>query len=767
MQLLPIVISLLTFYGSVGPPVTVTLDAEQTYQEIDGFGTAIINYKDFPPEYRDTAFINRVVNDLGLSLLRLPLTEQLEYINDDDDPDHFNWSNFHLSDNYRRKGLDSTMALAAAFRRAGVERFMMSPWSPPQFMKTNRSPIQGGFLRHDMTEEFAEYLAAAVLLAKHNYGIDINWLSLQNESIFIQFYRSCLYHPEMMREAVRAVMRKFKREGIATKLLINEDMLFADRIFHGVRPTLEDPETGNFDGHIAVHRKQGKEGLLELRRLLQPYNRKLWMTETSGHDANWPGAFKLANDMHDYLVYGNFSAWLYWQISGNTGASDPGRYTLMLEGEPTKKYFAAKHFYRYVRPGAVRIGVTTSTAADSLKVAAFAHPTEGTLTLTLINNTAESSSVSLRANNEVLPDTLSYFLTTETSDCEQLAGSPTNTPIAIPAHSIVTLYGRLSETQPPGQAVTVVTTTDQLPAGKLGNSSPFPAKIDWQAAADGSPALLDRARAYHQTGNIDSARFTGWTILHNAALNGDCAALRYALTHGADVNATARDGWTPLHAAASTFVGSKEQDGCTKYDVFATVLAAGPDLNARTDDGLTALHAAVINANTSFRKDERETLARITDLIVAGAQVNARDKAGRTPLHWAAAQGYTHFDDNKLRVEGDVVALLLQHGADAAAVDGYGKRAIDYATDMGYTSVIDVLTTGSEAQPTTSTSTQKPFGPELLTAAWRGEVAEVKRLLQLGADTRYVDTDGFTALERARDNGFTEIVELITTHDQE
>src|SRR4030042_3299435 len=127
----------------------------------------------------------------------------------------------------------------------------------------------------------------------------------------------------------------------------------------------------------------GAEALIRGVELAKDYERNYLMTETSGHDTTWNGAMNLATDIHEYLVLGNFSAWIYWQISGNTGGSNPGLYTLMLEGRPTKKYYTAKHFYRFVRPGAIRI--SASSNADSLLISAFKHPETGTLTAVIIN----------------------------------------------------------------------------------------------------------------------------------------------------------------------------------------------------------------------------------------------------------------------------------------------------------------------------------------------------------------------------------------------
>ena len=49
----------------------------------------------------------------------------------------------------------------------------------------------------------------------------------------------------------------------------------------------------------------------------------------------------------------------------------------------------------------------------------------------------------------------------------------------------------------------------------------------------------------------------------------------------------------------------------------------------------------------------------------------------------------------------------------------------------------------------------------MIKAAWKGDLQEVKNLLQKGADWKYRDSDGFSALDRARDNGHQEIVKLL------
>ena len=151
---------------------------------------------------------------------------------------------------------------------------MGTPWSPPEFLKTNRSPVQGGYLRADMFDEYAEYMAAQIILAKKNYGIDLNWVTMQNELLFAQFFRSCVYQPWVLKEAVRALMRKFEKEGINTKILMPEDMMFVDRMLFYIQPTMNDPETRRFNGHFTTHRRGGKDDLLNWVSETNQYNRQ-------------------------------------------------------------------------------------------------------------------------------------------------------------------------------------------------------------------------------------------------------------------------------------------------------------------------------------------------------------------------------------------------------------------------------------------------------------------------------------------------------------
>jgi glucosylceramidase len=75
---------------------------------------------------------------------------------------------------------------------------MLSPWSPPAYMKSNGSRKQGGSLLPEWYEAWADYLA---LYAKEyrERGFQVKLLTIQNEPNATQTWESCLYTAEQER----------------------------------------------------------------------------------------------------------------------------------------------------------------------------------------------------------------------------------------------------------------------------------------------------------------------------------------------------------------------------------------------------------------------------------------------------------------------------------------------------------------------------------------------------------------------------------------
>lgn len=114
----------------------------------------------------------------------------------------------------------------------------------------------------------------------------------------------------------------------------------------------------------------------------------------------------------------------------------------------------------------------------------------------------------------------------------------------------------------------------------------------------------------------------GWTPLHLAAFYGRAEMVEWLLEHAAEVHAVSDNAMAnhPLHAALAG-----ERDPA----VVAHLITAGADVNARAAGGVTPLHLA------AARGDE----AMVRLLLEAGAQ-SAPMEDGKTPADLARERGH-------------------------------------------------------------------------------------------------------------------------------
>lgn len=82
---------------------------------------------------------------------------------------------------------------------------MLSPWSPPAFMKTNGKRQQGGGLKPACYEMWAAYLCRYIK-AFQECGYTVRRISLQNEPHAVQTWDSCVYTPGEQKLFLEAYM---------------------------------------------------------------------------------------------------------------------------------------------------------------------------------------------------------------------------------------------------------------------------------------------------------------------------------------------------------------------------------------------------------------------------------------------------------------------------------------------------------------------------------------------------------------------------------
>lgn len=432
----------------------VTIDASHKFQTMEGFGgfgAKDVYWSSGP--FTSADFVNTLINDLGLTILRDNVPTDFEAVNDNNDPFVTDLNKFDLN-----TSIKDHLQYLKDLKAAGLKKLIVSIWSAPAWMKTNNNvngvaadapaynpnpTAQNNQLRTDMYDEFAERCTAYIKIIKQQTGVDIYAISLQNEPRFTEPYESCVFNGEALRDLIKVVGKRFKDEGITTKIFMPEDIGYLDRVAGMVQPTLHDAAALQYVNIVAVHGyaldgvTANSPDALTWQTMYgwgAQHGMPLWMTETSGFSNDIKGAVDYGKAMYTAITFGNVSAWLHWALSTST----LDEFSLMSSsGIKSKRYYVSKNFYRYVRPGDYRVQSTTPDQAN-IYALAFKNDTAHTNTIVLINDNTESRTVKLTGAG--LPIQFQVLVTSANDDCKDYGIINTNDGFLLQAGSVTTLY---------------------------------------------------------------------------------------------------------------------------------------------------------------------------------------------------------------------------------------------------------------------------------------------------------------------------------------
>ena len=97
-------------------------------------------------------------------------------------------------------------------------QLISSPWSPPAFMKNNKSLTCGGKLKKNYYSLYAKYLRLYIDAYKHE-GFDINYITMQNEPYAKQKWESCVYSLKEQYDFMNNYLIK-ELDGIKTNIIL-------------------------------------------------------------------------------------------------------------------------------------------------------------------------------------------------------------------------------------------------------------------------------------------------------------------------------------------------------------------------------------------------------------------------------------------------------------------------------------------------------------------------------------------------------------------
>ena len=285
----------------------------------------------------------------------------------------------------------------------GKVQLYVSPWSPPAFMKDNNNMLQGGKLKPEFANAWANYYVKFIK-AYESIGIPVWGLSVQNEPMAKQRWESCIYTSEDERDFIKNHLGPvLQRNGLGNKKLIAWDHN-RDLMYQRASVILNDPEAAKYVWGIGFHWYEtwtgGPMQFDNLRLVSQAFpDKNLIFTEGCKEKFNLDSVNNWSlGEKYGYSMINDFNngtvAWTDWNVllDEKGGPNHVGNFCFApVHGDTrsgkliyTNAYYYIGHFSKFIQPGAKRISVSSSRA--QLQTTGFTNP-DGSIVIVVMNTT--------------------------------------------------------------------------------------------------------------------------------------------------------------------------------------------------------------------------------------------------------------------------------------------------------------------------------------------------------------------------------------------
>ncbi|GAA2577315.1 hypothetical protein GCM10010435_61830 [Winogradskya consettensis] len=404
-----------------GAAPDITVNSATKYQTIDGFGSAVSVWGSAWSTAETQTLVGTGTNQLGLSIVRTGIS-----------PVSSEWPT-------------QVNALKAAKSSGSGVKILASPWTAPAAWKTNNSRINGGKLKTDYYDDYANHLSSYVQYMR-GQGVPIDVVSIQNEPDWHPDYDSMDWSGSELSTFVREQGSKIQNTRLMVAEAVNLNYGYTD-------PTLNDAAARNAIGYIGGHLYGTEDaGRLKPYALAAQYDKPVWMTEWNYHvaagdtstawgDASnkavWDETLDTVMRTVNKSMEANWSAYIWWygkRFYSFIGDGSAGTGT----GAPLKRGYAFSQYAKYVRPGDQRIALTKSTKANPLEVTAYQGG--GKIKLVILNRSTSAVSNAVIQVPQSVTKAEDYL----TSQFSNAAGQPATVnggqvTVSLPARSISTV----------------------------------------------------------------------------------------------------------------------------------------------------------------------------------------------------------------------------------------------------------------------------------------------------------------------------------------
>lgn len=287
--------------------------------------------------------------------------------------------------------------------RIGV---MLTPWSPPPFMKTNGQKNGGGSLKKEYYPLWAAYICRYILEYRQR-GLNVTMLSIQNEPKAVQPWDSCVFTAAEEREFLKDhLWPSLQKNGLSDVQLLIWDHN-KERVYERACEII-DEETQHIVSGVAFHWYSG-DHFEALRLVSEEFpDKKLVFTEGCVELSHYSDASELSKARryaHDIIgdLNNGMNLFIDWNIALDEqgGPNHVHNYCDAPISCDTKAGTYQKrltfdyigHFSKHIKLGARRIAYTKY--ADTLEITAAKNP-DGSIAVVIMNTLAKPQNSILR-----------------------------------------------------------------------------------------------------------------------------------------------------------------------------------------------------------------------------------------------------------------------------------------------------------------------------------------------------------------------------------
>ena len=284
--------------------------------------------------------------------------------------------------------------IQAALRVAGRPiKLLVSPWSPPAWMKSNGEMNHGGKLLPQYAQAWARCFVRFIE-AYEAEGVPVWGVSVQNEPAATQRWDSCIYSAEDERDFVRDHLGpELARAGLGRIKIVIWDHN-RDVMVERASVVYADPEAAKYVWGTGFH-WYGENHFDHVQLVHDAWpDKQLLFTEGCQEGGPHTGSWDLG-ERYGHSMINDLSRWTVGWIDWNllldeTGGpnhvgnlcsapilADPAADALLHQSS----YFYIGHFARFVQPGARR--VLCAASRQALEATAFINPDGSTATVVM------------------------------------------------------------------------------------------------------------------------------------------------------------------------------------------------------------------------------------------------------------------------------------------------------------------------------------------------------------------------------------------------